>query len=556
MPVVVRPLDDVPDRARVNEQQLAAVEARGEVFVSAGAGTGKTSVLVERFVRAVCDEGLDVESVLVITYTRKAAGELRSRIRARAARARARRPRAQPRRRVDLDDPRLLLAAAARASVRGRHRPALPRARRRARRRAARRGVRARARRVLRGRATSERLRLLATYGATGLRRMLTSVYETLRSAGPRARARAGRARRRRRAARGAAGRRRARSPPTPAPPTRRPPPRTAALALGGNPEQLLDLSHLAARGERAAEFRAARDRLRAGRARRARGARQRAAAGAARPVRRRVRARRSSASRRSTSRICSSTRASCCATSDEVREREQLRFRSIMVDEFQDTNRLQTRDRRPARAGSRRGRGVLRRRRVPVDLRLPSRRRRGVPRASRAVGAAAAADAQLPLAPGGARRGQPSLRRRVRRRATSRSPRRASSPTRCSAIPSSCSSPTRRATSETGEKLARRRGARDRAPRARARRRRRRGAGRDRAAVRRRHRRRSGTSDALRARRPADVPRDRPRVLRPAAGRRPARVPAPAAQPLRRRGARAPCSRRRSSACRTTGSC
>src|SRR5579863_8420573 len=66
----------------MNDQQLAAVEARGEVFVSAGAGTGKTAVLVERFVRAVCDDGLDVGSVLVITYTRKAAGELRSRIRA------------------------------------------------------------------------------------------------------------------------------------------------------------------------------------------------------------------------------------------------------------------------------------------------------------------------------------------------------------------------------------------------------------------------------------------------------------------------------------------
>jgi len=58
----------------VNPEQRAAVEATGEVFVSAGAGTGKTSVLVERFVRAVCEDGLDVESVLVITYTRKAAG--------------------------------------------------------------------------------------------------------------------------------------------------------------------------------------------------------------------------------------------------------------------------------------------------------------------------------------------------------------------------------------------------------------------------------------------------------------------------------------------------
>src|SRR2546425_155544 len=82
MPGVVRPLDDLPGPAAVNEQQRAAVEATGEVFVSAGAGTGKTAVLVERFVRGVCERGLDVDSVLVITYTRRAAGELRSRIRA------------------------------------------------------------------------------------------------------------------------------------------------------------------------------------------------------------------------------------------------------------------------------------------------------------------------------------------------------------------------------------------------------------------------------------------------------------------------------------------
>ena len=47
-----------------NEQQAAAIAASGEVFVSAGAGTGKTTVLVERFVRAVCEEGLDVESLI------------------------------------------------------------------------------------------------------------------------------------------------------------------------------------------------------------------------------------------------------------------------------------------------------------------------------------------------------------------------------------------------------------------------------------------------------------------------------------------------------------
>ena len=66
-----------------NREQLAAIEEQGVVFVSAGAGTGKTTVLVERFVRAVVDRGLGLEAVLVITYTDRAAGELRSRIRAR-----------------------------------------------------------------------------------------------------------------------------------------------------------------------------------------------------------------------------------------------------------------------------------------------------------------------------------------------------------------------------------------------------------------------------------------------------------------------------------------
>ena len=85
VPDVVRSLARVQGGARMNREQQAAVDATGLVFVSAGAGTGKTMVLVERFVRAVCDDGLDVSSVLVITYTKRAAGELRSRIRARCS---------------------------------------------------------------------------------------------------------------------------------------------------------------------------------------------------------------------------------------------------------------------------------------------------------------------------------------------------------------------------------------------------------------------------------------------------------------------------------------
>ncbi len=67
----------------MNEQQLAAVEATGEVFVSAGAGHRQDGGARRALrPRAVCDQGLDVDSILVITYTRRAAGELRTRIRA------------------------------------------------------------------------------------------------------------------------------------------------------------------------------------------------------------------------------------------------------------------------------------------------------------------------------------------------------------------------------------------------------------------------------------------------------------------------------------------
>jgi ATP-dependent exoDNAse (exonuclease V) beta subunit len=66
------------------EEQLRAIERRdGSLLVRAGAGTGKTAVLVERFVRAVVDDDVDVEAILAITFTEKAAAQLRSRIRER-----------------------------------------------------------------------------------------------------------------------------------------------------------------------------------------------------------------------------------------------------------------------------------------------------------------------------------------------------------------------------------------------------------------------------------------------------------------------------------------
>ena len=65
-------------------EQLHAIEGRtGELLLDAGAGSGKTSVLVERFFRAVEDDGIGIHQILTITFTEKAAAELRERIRAR-----------------------------------------------------------------------------------------------------------------------------------------------------------------------------------------------------------------------------------------------------------------------------------------------------------------------------------------------------------------------------------------------------------------------------------------------------------------------------------------
>jgi ATP-dependent helicase/nuclease subunit A len=189
--VVVRARADLPREAPMstvlkpqapNPEQAAAIDAAGTVFVSAGAGTGKTTVIVERFLRAV-ERGVDVNSILVVTFTERAAGELRSRIRARLVETG----------RIDLAreldgawistihgfchrllrshpaaagvDPRFRVLDESQASVlrtesfvaalaefcRGEH---------------------------------PDRVRLLATYGAGGLRRMLGGVAETLRAAG------------------------------------------------------------------------------------------------------------------------------------------------------------------------------------------------------------------------------------------------------------------------------------------------------------------------------------------------------------------------------------
>ena len=65
-------------------EQAAAVRAReGSLLLEANAGSGKTSVLVERFVRSVIEDGVRPPRILAITFTERAAGELRARVRER-----------------------------------------------------------------------------------------------------------------------------------------------------------------------------------------------------------------------------------------------------------------------------------------------------------------------------------------------------------------------------------------------------------------------------------------------------------------------------------------
>ncbi len=542
LPAVVRPLADVPGEARVsslapNPEQRAAIDARGRVFLSAGAGTGKTAVLVERFVEAVCDRGIDVGSILVITYTRKAAGELRTRIR-RELRERGRHDLAR-----ELDGAwigtihgfcaRLLRAYPFEAGLDPRFRE-LDEAQSA----------------VLAGEAFEltldefcagdrpERLRLLATYGTQRLRRMLIGVYETLRSAGRPLELDLGerapladRLDQLRDAARCLADDANATDL------QQQNSARLLELVQGDpSPDRLLDLSAHKASGLRAQTYEDARKAVEQAAtdevALRDRDLLQELLEGFARAY--------AEAKRREGVLDFEDLQLGArdlLLRNERIRSREHLRFAAIMVDEFQDTNRLQCElidliadgpgkpevffvgDEFQSIYGFRH-----------ADVRVFRERRE-------AEGGGIALVAELPLTAGGARRGQLPLPRRVRRglpaaRRVGRVPRSRLRP------PGGAARHREGDVRRHRRALAPRRGEAHRAAGARARRRGRGHTGRDRPALRGGHRRRVRTS------RSCGTP-DFRRTARPAADTSASSrsstssVPAPAAQPLRRPGAR-----------------
>ena len=62
-------------------EQQSAIDAKNrELLVSAAAGSGKTAVLVRRILHLIRDEDYSIDRMLVVTYTRAAAAELRDRL--------------------------------------------------------------------------------------------------------------------------------------------------------------------------------------------------------------------------------------------------------------------------------------------------------------------------------------------------------------------------------------------------------------------------------------------------------------------------------------------
>jgi ATP-dependent exoDNAse (exonuclease V) beta subunit len=70
------------ERTPTPEQRRAIEAGDRDLLIEAGAGTGKTGVMVDRYCRLVCELGVSPEAVLAFTFTDKAATELRQRIRA------------------------------------------------------------------------------------------------------------------------------------------------------------------------------------------------------------------------------------------------------------------------------------------------------------------------------------------------------------------------------------------------------------------------------------------------------------------------------------------
>ena len=63
-----------------NEQNQAITKKDSNILVAAAAGSGKTAVLVERIIGKIINDKVDIDKILVVTFTNAAASEMRDRI--------------------------------------------------------------------------------------------------------------------------------------------------------------------------------------------------------------------------------------------------------------------------------------------------------------------------------------------------------------------------------------------------------------------------------------------------------------------------------------------
>lgn len=62
------------------EQEQAISSRNSNLLVAAAAGSGKTAVLVERIIQIIGQDEIDIDRLLIVTFTNAAAGEMRERI--------------------------------------------------------------------------------------------------------------------------------------------------------------------------------------------------------------------------------------------------------------------------------------------------------------------------------------------------------------------------------------------------------------------------------------------------------------------------------------------
>ena len=70
----------MPEVKWTKEQSQAINEKGSNILVAAAAGSGKTAVLVERIINKIINENIDIDKLLVVTFTNAAASEMRERI--------------------------------------------------------------------------------------------------------------------------------------------------------------------------------------------------------------------------------------------------------------------------------------------------------------------------------------------------------------------------------------------------------------------------------------------------------------------------------------------